>query len=159
MQPPLKSTAVINLLNAIMVNPTFTTNDPSPDFLQLLERIENADPDAFADDEDNLGSSWGHYQFSAGSLTLTRVIISWASVGSPSYACRLIAAAITTSNVARWLCRNHPQVPCFISDDYLASAGELLWEYWKSAGGVSLIICNVTCATSDNFVHIAPGKR
>lgn len=85
MEPPLSSTAATDLLNAIMVSPMFTTGDPSPDFLQFLDRIENADHNAFSEDEDNLGPSWGHYQFTAGSLTLTCVVDSWASVGSPSY--------------------------------------------------------------------------
>lgn len=123
----------------MMLTPMFTTGAPSPEFLQLLERVENADPNAFKDDEDNLGSSWGHHQFTAGSLTLTSVILSWASVGSPSYACRLIAAAITTTHVARWLCRNDPHISFFLSDNYMAKAGELLWECWRRAGGVSLL--------------------
>lgn len=144
MQPPLQSTAAMaamDLLEALMANPTFTTSaEPSPDFLQFLQRIETADPEAFTEDEDNTGSCWGHYQFTAGSLTCTRVISSWASVGSPFYACKLIAAALTTCHVARWLCRDiHPQ-PSFLSDDYLVKVTELLWECWRSAGGVSPIL-------------------
>ncbi|KAF7986438.1 hypothetical protein HWV62_31193 [Athelia sp. TMB] len=135
MQPPLQGTAGVDLLNAFMANPTFPPLEPSSKFMEFLERIEMADPDAFADDEDNLGSSWGHYQFTAGALTCTTVIDSWAAVGSPVYACRLIAAALTTCQVARWLCRDTRPEPYYLSDDYLVKVTEMLWRCWMSASG------------------------
>lgn len=144
MQPPLQGTAPTNLLNALMANPTFTTGEPSPEFLKFLERITNADPEAFKDDEDNSGSCWGHYQFTAGLLTCSRVIIFWASVGSPTSACTLIAAALTTCIVARWLCRDAQAHTFFLSDNYLTEVTTLLWESWRSAGGVHSITLSTT---------------
>ncbi|KAF7965365.1 hypothetical protein HWV62_44117 [Athelia sp. TMB] len=109
-----------------------------PEFLEFLEHIETADPQAFneIEDEDNLGSNWGHYQYTAGKLTLTSVIKAWASIGSPSYAIQLLAASLTTCNVARWLCLTHSVPPsCYLSDNYLAELATLLWSHWKAAGG------------------------
>ncbi|KAF7964869.1 hypothetical protein HWV62_2087 [Athelia sp. TMB] len=138
LQPPLECATLTNLLDALEANSMFATSDPSPEFLEFLERIETADPQAFneTEDEDNLGSNWGHYQYTAGKLTLTSVIKTWASVGSPSYAIRLLAASLTTCNVARWLCRTHSVPPsCYLSDNYLAELAALLWSHWKAAGG------------------------
>lgn len=138
MQPPIQNVTIADLLDALKANPTFTTGNPSTEFLQYLERIETADPQAFDKDEDNLGSNWGHYQFTAGTLTCTRVINSWTSIGSPLYARRLLAATLTTCLVARWLCSDiNPQPSFYISDSYLVNIAELLWECWKSADGVS----------------------
>lgn len=138
MQPPIQNETIADLLGALKENPTFTAGDPSIGFLQYLERIETADPQAFDEDEDNLGSNWGHYQFTAGALTCTRVIDSWTSIGSPLYAHRLLAAALTTCIVARWLCRDiDPQPSFYLSDDYLVRFAELLWKCWRSADGVS----------------------
>lgn len=136
-QPLLQGTAALDLLNALQAYPTFTAGNPSERFIQFLQRIETADPNAFGDDEDNLGSNWGHYQFQAASLRGSNVIDLWASVGSPIYACRLVAAVLTTCQVARWLCRDTlPQPQFFISDAYLVEITELLWHCWKHAGGV-----------------------
>lgn len=160
MQPPLGCPALTDLLNSIIANPTFTTSAPSPTFLEFLCRIETADPKAFeGTDEDNLGASWGHYQFTAGKLTCTSVIDSWASVGSPLFACRLIAAAFNTSHVARWLCRDmHPQ-PWLLSDSYIAKVGELLWGCWIAAGGVSIIYHPLYLLRPNIITRSAPSER
>lgn len=137
-EPPLQCEVMVDLLNSIVANPTFSVADPSHKFLEFLERIEQADPKTFKnDDEDNLGACWGHSQYTSGPLKYHTVITSWADVGSPLYARRLLAAALTTSHVARWLCQEiHPQ-PLFLSDNYLTMIVEHLWECWRLAGGVS----------------------
>lgn len=137
MQPPLECASASDLLKALAAKPTFNTAEPSADFQAFLDRIEKADPAAFQDDPDNTGPSWGHYQFCAGSLTCTTVIRSWSSIGSPFYACKLIAAALTTCHVARWLCRDTNPQPLFLSDNYLATTIEIIWACWKAAGGAS----------------------
>ena len=77
---------------------------PSPDVIAFIQRIETADPNSDVFDEDNLGSSWGHSQFTSGSITCKSVVDSWSSIGNIATACRLIAAVIKTCNVARHLC-------------------------------------------------------
>lgn len=136
---PTVDPIAFDLINALKANPTFTVNEPSSDFTEFLRRINSADPAAFAgvDDEDQTNECWGHYQFTSGSLTCTRVITSWHDVGSPAYACKIIAAALTTCQVARWLCRDRNPQPSFLSDNYLAEVINLLWSCWKSADGVS----------------------
>lgn len=131
----------IDLLNALKANPTFTSGEPSPSFVQFLDRIENTIP-SIADDEDETNESWGHTQFTSGQLKCTSVLDTWASVGSPSFAARLIAAALTTCRVSRWLCQtNRPTMPSsYLSDSYLNETCRLLWACWKSAGGVSALL-------------------
>lgn len=134
--------AAISLIEAFEAHPTFTTDKPSDNFVEFLQRIETADHMAFEDpdNEDNTNESWGHYQFTAGSLTCTRVISSWDRIGSPANACKLIAAALTTCQVARWLCKDRKPQPSFLSDNYLTEIINLLWSSWKSAGGVSFYL-------------------
>lgn len=134
-------TDAIDILNALNASPTFTSGEPSQLFVSFLDRIERAVPSP-EDGEDDTNESWGHSQFTAGKLTLTSVIESWASVGSPAYARRLIAAAVTTCRVARWLCKSQMStLPAFyVSDNYLNDTCSLLWTCWKSASGVSVFI-------------------
>lgn len=146
MKPP-PHPAAINLVEALQANPDFTTGEPSSNFLEFLHRVETADPAAFSPelDEDELGVSWGHSQFTSGSLTCTKVITTWSDVGSPLYACKLLAAALTTCYVARWLVCKEVDLetmvlPSFLSDNYLTNTAELLWSCWQTAGGVRLII-------------------
>lgn len=138
MQPPLQP-AAIDLLEALQANQDFTTLKPSSEFLTFLHRIESADPAAFADpdNEDNTNESWGHYQYTSGSLTCSVIISTWSNVGSPEFACKLIAAALKTCQVARRLCKERTPQPSFLSDNYLNEIVELLWSCWKLAGGVS----------------------
>ena len=105
---------------------------PSDDMVAFLDRIENANansPDISDDDND---ASWGHFQFTAASLTCKFILSSWSNVGSVSFACRLIAAAIKTSRVAWHLCHSKQLKPTsFLSDIYLSNIVELLWELCK----------------------------
>lgn len=97
-------TDACDLLHALNANPTFTDDEPSSCFSEFLLRIETAAPSP-NDDEDETNQSWGHTQFTAGKLTCTSVLDTWASVGSPRFAYKLIAAALTTCRVSRWLCK------------------------------------------------------
>lgn len=160
---PLLHPAATHLVEALQASPNFTTGEPSPDFMTFLHRIETTDPAAFSpdEDEDSLGVSWGHYQFTSGSLTCTRVITTWTDVGSPLYACRLIAAALTTCHVARWLvCKElNPEttiLPSFLSDNYLTETTDLLWSCWQAAGGVCHIISISYSLLSTNMLFTQP---
>lgn len=158
MQPTVHPEAV-SLIEALEVNPTFASGEPSVALLEFLERIETADHAAFSDDEDNTNECWGHYQFTAGILTCTSVLNSWDSIGSASYACRLVAATLTTCHVARWLCRDRTSQPSFLSDSYLTEITSLLWSCWRSAGGVRGIADNIISRESNKTIHPANCER
>jgi hypothetical protein len=105
----------------------------------FLDRIENADPNSPDISDDDKNAAWGHYQFTASSLTCRSVLLSWSSVGSVDFACQLIAAAIKTSRVARQICHlNQLKPTSFLSDIYLSNIIELLWGLCKDMNnGVS----------------------
>lgn len=138
---------------------------PSPVFSAFLERIESATPVLTEDaDEDNSPGMWGHTQFAGGNMTCTSVLDTWASIGSSSFACRLIAAALTTCRVSRWLFKRElvaASTPVFyLSDNYLSEVCKLLWAAWKSAGGVSpFIIASGSHANSTNSPSSKARKR
>jgi hypothetical protein len=115
--------------------------EPSKDVVAFLDRIEHADPNAPDLSEDDDNTSWGHHQFTAGSLTCRTVLTSWDCIGNIAVACKLIAAAIKTCKVARHLCfSRNIKASNFLSDIYLSSIVELLWGSWKDAGGVSTML-------------------
>lgn len=156
MQPAVHPTA-IELVTVLRANSTFTNNEPSADFARFLKRIEEADPAAFDEDDDNSNDSWGHYQFTTDSLTCTRVLDSWDSVGSPSDACQLIAAVLTTCHVARWLCRERGRKPSsFLSDSYLTEVSRLLWSCYQKAGGVSHALFISSYKAAFNNIYFSP---
>ena len=110
---------------------------PARDTLALIERIENADPNSADIGEDDSDASWGHYQFTSGSLSLAKTVTSWASVGNVPTACRLIAGAIKTCRAARHIC-HYKKVPSesYLSDAYLDRTLTVLLDHWMAAGGV-----------------------
>lgn len=139
-----------DLLHALNANPTFTTVTPSSRFVTFLQRIEAAVP-APTDGEDDTCQSWGHSLFTSGGLTCTSVLDTWESVGSPSFALRLLAAALTTCRISRWLCveaKLNVSPGSYLSDSFLNEICTLLWAAWKSAGGVSHIILSIYLCTN-----------
>ena len=104
----------------------------------LLQRIESTDPTSPDIDEDNTFEGWGHYQFMAGSLTLSTSLTSWQEVGNVATAFKLVAATIKTCREARLMCKNAGKVNTggFISDAYLEEMLECLEKCWLGAGGV-----------------------
>lgn len=107
--------------------------DPSPTALQLIERIESADPNAPDVDEDNTNLGWGHMQFTAGNLTCRSVLRTWEDIGNVKMAYRLLAATVKTCLVARHLCFtnniNASESPSsYLSDSYLREVVEILWN-------------------------------
>jgi hypothetical protein len=127
-----------DLLNH-MERASFPCGQPSDDMVAFLDRIENTDPNSPDISDDDKNAAWGHYQFTASSLTCRSVLSSWSSVGNVNFACRLIAAAIKTSRVARHICHlNQLKPTSFLSDIYLSNIIELLWELCKDIdNGVS----------------------
>jgi hypothetical protein len=118
-------------------NPTFNSKPPSTEMLQFIARIETSDPNSTELAEDDSNASWGHYQFTAGSMTVQSVLTSWSSVGNTETACKLIAAAIKTCKVARFICfQRNIAGDIYLSDIYLENIVDRLWTLWKDAGGV-----------------------
>ncbi|KAH9948378.1 hypothetical protein B0H21DRAFT_679681, partial [Amylocystis lapponica] len=73
----------IDLLGAMNLSPNFSTGSPpSNDMITFIERIENADPNSDDMDKDDMDISWGHRQFTAGSMTCATTLTSWASIGN-----------------------------------------------------------------------------
>jgi hypothetical protein len=62
------------------VQPLFKQGEASADVLALLEHVELADLSSPDFKEDNLGQSWGHYQFMAGSLSPKSLLTSCVTV-------------------------------------------------------------------------------
>jgi len=121
--------------------PNFRSSPPSTNLKLFLTRIEKADPNDTTIDEDNKGAGWGHYQFTAGSMTCASVMTSWEDIGNTDTACKLIAAAIRTCKVARYVCeRMKIRATAYISDMYLSRVIETLWDLWKLAGAVSCFV-------------------
>ena len=117
--------------------PDFRSSPPSANLKLCLTRIEKADPNDTTIDEDNKGVGWGHHQFTAGSMTCTSVMTSWEDIGNAGTACKLIAAAICTCKVARYVCEKmNIKATSYISDMYLGQVIETLWNLWNLAGGV-----------------------
>ncbi|GBE78970.1 hypothetical protein SCP_0201670 [Sparassis crispa] len=128
-------TSGFELLNAMKLKPAFGVGSPTLEVIAFIERIENTDPNAPDLSEDDLGTAWGHYQFTAGSMTSSSVLTSWDSIGNDA-ARRLIAAAMKTCKVARHVCFvNGIEANTYLSDTYLETTFEILWQLWKAAGG------------------------
>lgn len=129
------------LLDAMAASPDFKSSEPSNEVAAFLKRIETADPNSSEIDEDNSNQSWGHWQFTAGNMTITTVMKDWAGVGSVHMACKLLAATIRTCKAARHICHERNiTASSFLSDVYLNSMVVRLWESWKAAGGVCFLI-------------------
>ncbi|KAF8333782.1 hypothetical protein F5887DRAFT_893081 [Amanita rubescens] len=132
----------IDLLNSMQLAPSFGSGSPSDGFLHFLQVIETADPNSGAFEEDDLGQNWGHAQFSG---QWRDVLTKWDDVGSPPMACRLLAAVLKTTQVARVLCRKEEmalsekglQPLTYLCDSYFELLTERLWMLWMDAKGVS----------------------
>jgi hypothetical protein len=110
--------------------PSLTT-----DFLSRLEKTSPVDPGI---SEDDTGPSWGHYQFTSGSMTIKTVVRSWDCVGMTNMACKLISAAVKICKVARHICfEQNINTTSYLADVYLSNLIDELSDVWVKAGGVS----------------------
>ncbi|TFK17497.1 hypothetical protein FA15DRAFT_710733 [Coprinopsis marcescibilis] len=114
------ATALLDRLQHIFNHPG--PNPPgTPDrkVLDFISRIETADPNSPTLSEDDKDAGWGHYQFT--------------EVGDCATAYRLIAAALKTCRVARFVCtdRKLMDVKSYLSDMYLDLLIEQLWDLVK----------------------------
>lgn len=126
-----------DLLDCMETAPAFKSTTSSHDVLMFLARIDAANPNSVDISEDDNNTSWGHMQFTAGNLTCSSVLTSWASVGSCAIACNLLAAALKTCKIARHICfERNIKSSSYLSDVYLENVVEALWRLWTEAGGV-----------------------
>ncbi|KAH9171698.1 hypothetical protein EDB89DRAFT_1906687, partial [Lactarius sanguifluus] len=125
------------LLYSINVQLSFKEGEPSEQVATLLERVQSAVPSSPDIDEDNTYKSWGHYQFTAGGISLVSSLTSWEKVGSIATAFKLVAATIKMCRDARSMCSNAgtPKTSGFISDVYLEKILECLESCWVGTGG------------------------
>lgn len=130
----------INLLNAMEAQSDFQVR-PIPSLTtEFLSRLEKSSPGDPSFSEDDTGPSWGHYQFTCGSITIKSVIRSWDCVGTTTMACKLIAAAVKTCKVARHICfEQNINTTSFLADAYLSNLIDELCDVWVKAGGVSIL--------------------
>jgi hypothetical protein len=105
---------------------------PTPSLTtKFLSRLENSNPNDPGLSEDDTGASWGHYQYTSGSMTINSVIRSWDCVGTTTIACKLIAAAIKTCRVARHICfEKNVNTTSYLADVYLSKLIEQLYDVW-----------------------------
>lgn len=134
----MHSCYALDLLNAMGANPNFKMG-PTPtltsNFIFQIESADLAMPDISEDDH---YASWGHYQFTSGSMTISSVLKSWDLVGSTATACMLIAATIKTCKVAHHICfEKGIMTTNYLSNAYLANIVES--NLWNDVGGVSPI--------------------
>lgn len=142
--------------------PDFLRADPPSQTLNFISRIEDADPNDPDLDEDNSGLSWGHRQFTAGSMTCSTVIMTWSDIGNTDTACKLISEAIRTSRVARFFwSKGNPGPPTtstFLSDTYVDVVVNRLWKIWVDAHVVSTVLqaLVILCSSQYQNASLAP---
>jgi hypothetical protein len=132
--------SAINLLNAMEAQSDFRVLPTPPLTTDFLSRLENSLPTDTSFSEEDTGLSWGHYQFTGGSMTIKSVIRSWDCVGTTTMACKFIAAAVKICKVARHVCFEQNINPTsFLADVYLSNLIDELCDVWVKAGGVSFL--------------------
>ncbi|KAH6905642.1 hypothetical protein BKA70DRAFT_1107456, partial [Coprinopsis sp. MPI-PUGE-AT-0042] len=112
-------------------NPHFPSTPSSPAFNAFVARIECADPNDPSIDEDETNQSWGHQQFTRNG-NLDSAAPSWEAVGNVEAACKLIAAALKTSRVARYICTQRKvHASSYTADAYVDRVVDVLWGFVK----------------------------
>ena len=135
-------TAAPNFLQSMNAQPLFKQGEPSENVAILLECIQFADTNSLDIDKDDKGQNWGHYQFTAGGISLLSSLTTWQDVGSVATAFKLVAAALKTCQEVQLLCActGKPTSGGYLSDIYLEQILNRLNDCWVSAGGVSLYL-------------------
>jgi hypothetical protein len=112
-------------------SPQFPSNPSSPTFSTFIAGIEDADPNDPSIDEDQTNQSWGHQQFTRNG-GLNAATQSWESVGNVDAACRLVAGALKTARVARYLCvQRRVLASSYTADAYVDRVVDVLWALVK----------------------------
>ncbi|KAI9445707.1 hypothetical protein BJY52DRAFT_1194105 [Lactarius psammicola] len=125
------------LIHSMNMQSSFKQGETSEKVMTLLKRIQSADPGSPDIDKDDVCQGWGHYQFTAGGLTLSSSLATWEDISSVTTALKLVAAALKTCQEVRLMCANAgtPKTDSFISDVYLKKTIKCLENCWVGAGG------------------------
>ncbi|KAI9430174.1 hypothetical protein BJY52DRAFT_1200234 [Lactarius psammicola] len=153
------------LIHSMNAQSSFKQGKTSEKVTTLLKRIQSADLGSPDIDEDDVCQGWGHYQFTAGGLTLSSSLATWEDIGSVATALKLVAAALKTCQEARLMCTNAgtPKTDGFISDVYLKKMIECLENCWVGTGGtITSFSCNPVIPTtppSYRDIAMSPPRR
>src|SRR6266852_3745377 len=119
-------------------NASFQVGAPSDALASFIHHADTIDPNSPEISEDDNNAAWGHTQLSGSS----NLLMSWHNIGNTTVACRLIAVAIKTCQVARHLCFvKHINSSTYLSDIYLGNIIDSLWASWIDATGINVRIC------------------
>ncbi|KAF9531570.1 hypothetical protein CPB83DRAFT_848404 [Crepidotus variabilis] len=119
----------------MLATPGLEETTPSDGVLQLIERVNIADPNLSTLLDDDNNGNWGHRQFTAGNITWSGVLTSWDDLGNNNVACELIAATVRTCKVARHICfERKVATASYLADIYLDQIVDKLWELWQATG-------------------------
>ncbi|KAF8268369.1 hypothetical protein EI94DRAFT_1785947 [Lactarius quietus] len=140
-----------SLLQSMNKQPSLMQGKTSKEVVMLLKHIQSADPASPDIDEDNLGQSWGHYQFTAGGVSPSSSLTTWQDIGSVDTAFKLVAVLLKTCQDAQAMCANArtPKTSGFISDIYLEQILDHLEKCWVGAGGPPRPKDNVTATAPE----------
>ncbi|KAF8257586.1 hypothetical protein EI94DRAFT_1817395 [Lactarius quietus] len=117
------------------MQPLFKQGNSSQNVTMLLKHVQSADLASLDFDEDDKGKGWGHYQFTAGGITLSSSLTTWQEVGSVAITFKLVVAALKTCQEARQMCKsNEMPMSGFISNIYLKNTLKCLERCWAAAG-------------------------
>ncbi|KAF8259352.1 hypothetical protein EI94DRAFT_1707172 [Lactarius quietus] len=132
-------TSAPGLIRSMNVQPSFKQGNASQNVTTLLKHVQSADLASLDFDEDDKGKGWGHYQFTAGGITLSSSLTTWQEVGSVATAFKLVAAALKTCQEVWQMCKSD-EMPMsgFISDIYLKNTLECLERCWAATDGEPL---------------------
>lgn len=138
------NTQAVALLDAMAKDPHFRPSSPSPEAAEYLARIASASPDSPDLEEDDTGTSWGHYQFQGNPFTIKTTLTSWDAIGSVEFALKFLAESVRTYRVALYLCEKAGlATDNLLSACYVHELVETIGSAWSRAHEVrnSLILC------------------
>ena len=128
----------------------FNQGKPSNQVKTILEHLESADLGSPDIEEDDVYQSWGHYQFTAGGISLSSSLTSWQSIGNVPTVFKLVEATLKTCHKAQLMCADTRMTEKggYINDIYLEQILEYLEKCWVSAGRVHSLF--ISCL---NLLH------
>ena len=129
---------------------------PTPSLTaSFFSRLEKSTPTDPSISEDEMGPSWGHYQFTSGNMTVKSVIRSWDCVGTTTIARKLIATAVKICKVARHICfEKNIRTTSYLADAYLSNLIDELSDAWVEAGASFLFLFSFYFPANDHVKRL-----
>ncbi|KAF8257699.1 hypothetical protein EI94DRAFT_1708721 [Lactarius quietus] len=126
------------LLKSMDAQPMFKQSMLSEQVTALLERVQFADPTVPNINKDNVGQSWGHYQFTAGGISPSSFLTSWEDVGNVATAFKLFEG-MSGSTAG------------FISNIYLEQILNCLEKCWTDTSGTLSSQCHAVIPITPTY--------